>query len=113
MQLTNIIRTISLIGAFVFVTLSPTARAVIPPPDGGYPNETTAEGQDALFSLTSGSFNTAVGFQALHANTTGSSNTAAGDAALLSNTTGMTNTAVGPHALYLNTTGLANTAIGA
>ena len=34
---TKIIGTINLIGAFVVVTLSPTARAVIPPPDGGYP----------------------------------------------------------------------------
>src|SRR6476659_7620474 len=32
--------------------LSPQARAVSPPPDGGYPNNNTAEGQDALFSLT-------------------------------------------------------------
>src|SRR5256885_6121166 len=39
--------------------LSPTARAVDPPPDGGYPNANTAEGEDALFSLTSGSDNTA------------------------------------------------------
>jgi uncharacterized coiled-coil protein SlyX len=102
----------SLLAAACLV-LAPAAPAVSPPPDGGYANENTAEGQDALFSLTSGSFNTAIGFQALHANTTGSSNTATGDAALVNNTTGMRNTAVGPHALYLNTTGLANTAIGA
>jgi hypothetical protein len=25
-------------------------EAVVPPPDGGYPNFTTAEGQNALFS---------------------------------------------------------------
>jgi hypothetical protein len=37
--------------------LSPGAQAVSPPPDGGYPNENTAEGQDALFSLTSGGAN--------------------------------------------------------
>jgi len=28
-----------------------TTFAVDPPPDGGYPNDNTAEGQDALFSL--------------------------------------------------------------
>src|SRR5437899_3816823 len=31
--------------------LSPTAQAVDPPPDGGYPGQNTAEGTDALFSL--------------------------------------------------------------
>ena len=36
----------------------------------------TAEGTDALFSLTTGSDNTANGFQALYSNTTGNSNTA-------------------------------------
>ena len=35
--------------------LSPTARAVTPAPDGGYPNNNTAEGDNALFSLTTGS----------------------------------------------------------
>src|SRR5882724_1139717 len=68
--------------------LSPTARAVDPPPDGGYPNENTAEGEDALFSLTDGSFNTAVGYHALYSNTTGSANTAVGEVALRENTTG-------------------------
>jgi len=55
-----------LIGIFIttcFVFL-PNARAVDPPPDGGYPNQNTAEGEDALLSLTSGFFNTAVGYQA-------------------------------------------------
>ena len=37
----KIIRTISFAGALVFVTLSPTARAVTPPPDGGDPNQNT------------------------------------------------------------------------
>jgi hypothetical protein len=62
------IRTISLIGAFAFVTLSPTARAVTPAPDGGYPNQNTAEGEDALFNLTTGIDNTAIGFHALFNN---------------------------------------------
>ena len=44
--------------------LSPTARAVDPPPDGGYPNENTAEGDGALQSLTTGPGNTAIGFEA-------------------------------------------------
>jgi hypothetical protein len=41
--------------------LLPKALAVVPPPDGGYPGFNTAEGQNALFNLTSGSANTAVG----------------------------------------------------
>ena len=42
-----------------------TAKGVVPPPDGGYPNFTTAEGQNALFTLTSGAANTAVGWFSL------------------------------------------------
>ena len=51
--------------------LSPQARAVDPSPDGGYPGQNTAEGDDALFSLTTGTDNTAVGFNALFSNTIG------------------------------------------
>src|SRR5947208_9551964 len=62
--------------------ISPAARAVLPAPDGGYPGDNTAEGDNALFSLTTGADNTAIGFQALLSNTTGSDNTAIGDNAL-------------------------------
>ncbi len=41
------------------VLLPSLTWAVSPPPDGGYANETTAEGEDALFSLTNGYGNTA------------------------------------------------------
>ena len=92
--------------------LSPAAQAVDPPPDGGYPGDNTAEGEDALFSLTTGLDNTAMGFNALYHNTTGNGNTANGWAALFNNTTGFTNTAVGIYALISNTTGFLNTAIG-
>ena len=109
----KLIRTISLIGTLAFVTFSPTARAVDPPPDGGYPNGNTAEGQDALFSLTTGSYNLAIGLNSLHNNTTGSANTAAGSVALFNNTIGVFNTATGASALVANTTGNTNTAIGA
>src|SRR5262249_59865988 len=68
--------------------LSPTAQAQLsPPPDGGYDGNNTAEGTDALFSLTTGTDNSAIGFDALYSNTTGDSNTATGSAALMSNTT--------------------------
>jgi hypothetical protein len=87
------------------------AQAVVPPPDGGYPGGNTAEGQRALFSLTTGSFNTAVGFLSLTSNTEGQFNTGLGAGALLFNT-GQQNTATGAAALLNNTTGVKNTAIG-
>jgi hypothetical protein len=93
--------------------LSPTAQAQLsPPPDGGYAGNNTAEGTDALFSLTTGTDNTAIGFDALYGNTTGDSNTATGSEALMSNTTGIRNTANGFAALESNTTGERNTATG-
>jgi len=111
----------------VCIALSPSAQAVVPAPDGAYPNFTTAEGQNALkdlttgaantalgaysmFSTTTASFNTAVGALALDLNT-GDLNTAVGVAALLLNT-GPNNTAVGVDALGLNTTGASNAAVG-
>jgi Chaperone of endosialidase len=94
--------------------LSPMVQALLPPPppDGGYPNENTAEGDGALFSVTGGAWNTALGFGALTSNTRGDFNTATGDRALTSNTTGNFNTATGTDALGSNTDGDANTAIG-
>src|SRR5262245_42617703 len=106
----------------------PVGQAVVPPPDGGYPGGNTAEGQRALFSLTTGSFNTAVGFFSLGSNAegefntglgagalfanTGHQNTATGAAALLNNATGVKNTANGALALFSNITGNSNTASG-
>jgi Chaperone of endosialidase len=122
--------------ALAFLSLSPVApkaQAVNPPPDGGYPGGNTAEGQNALLSLTSGTYNTAVGFLSLRDNTegnfntaigagallfnvggelTGHQNTATGAGALLNNINGNRNTANGEAALFFNITGLNNTAIG-
>jgi hypothetical protein len=105
---------------FLFLALAlapsvvmPTARAVIPAPDGGYSNQNTAEGTDALFSSTTGFGNTATGFNALFHNTTGSVNVASGAYALAYNTTGYDNVASGAYALYGNTTGYYNVASGA
>jgi hypothetical protein len=113
----------------VYFALFQTAQAVSPPPDGGYPGGNTAEGQNALLSLTSGTYNTAVGFLGLQSNQTGSfntaigagtllantseRNTATGAGALLSNTTGENNTASGAFALFTSTIGIFNTANGA
>jgi hypothetical protein len=92
--------------------LSSTGHALSPPPDGGYANENTAEGDGALLSLTTGRSNTANGFQALFHNTTGYYNTATGFAALFQNSTGHDNTATGLWALAGNPTGKDNTATG-
>ncbi len=108
--------------------ISQGARAVTPAPDGFYPNFNTAEGQNALFSLTTGSANTAVGWFSLWSNAGGSFNTATGAGALLfniadantafgtvalfSNTTGINNTANGVGALFTNSDGFSNTATG-
>jgi uncharacterized coiled-coil protein SlyX len=92
--------------------LSQNAHGVTPPPDGGYPNQNTAEGDNALLSLTTGTNNTATGNSSLSDNTTGNNNTATGAGALLSNTGGNQNTALGSLALNSNTTGERNTATG-
>src|SRR6266511_2562131 len=90
---------------------APNAFGVVPAPDGGYPGFNTAEGQNALFSRTTGSANTAVGWNSLFSNTEGSFNTATGAGALLFNTAD-NNTAVGGAALLFNTTGFSNVAVG-
>jgi len=97
--------------ALVCFALVQNTQAVDPPPDGGY-GDNTAEGADALFSLTSGIGNTALGYQALYSNTGGGANTATGMNALKSNTNGLYNTATGCFALIYNSTGWDNTATG-
>ena len=92
--------------------LSPTARAVIPAPDGGYPNGNTAEGDSALANITMGFEDTAIGFQALSTDTAGFRNTAVGFDALSNSTVGSINTAIGTTALFNNTSGSYNTAAG-
>src|SRR6478672_3942588 len=100
--------------ALGYFALSPAPKAfgVVPAPDGGYPGNNTAEGANALFSLTSGIDNNALGFQALYHNTTGNYNTALGVNTLYRNSTGYENTAVGVQALFNNTIGFHNTALG-
>ena len=99
--------------ALACLALLPQAMAVVPPPDGGYAGYNTAEGQNALFNLTSlGVANTAVGWSSLLSATSGSFNTATGAGALLFNNANQ-NTAFGAAALLLNTDGDGNTAVGA
>ena len=87
------------------------ARAVSPPPDGCYPNFTTAEGCNALQNLVGGAGNTGLGWYALFGDVNGSFNTGVGGGALTLNDAD-SNTAVGAAALLLNTTGGENTAVG-
>ena len=112
-----------------------SAFGVVPAPDGGYPGFNTAEGTNALNSVTTGVGNVAVGWYSLFSNTDGTfntgvgagtllfnvgdqstgdgvNNTAIGAAALLFNTAGSLNTAVGTQALFSNTAGSLNTAVG-
>jgi hypothetical protein len=103
---------VPLVLALVGLAFSPVARALNPPPDGGYPNETTAEGDGALSSLTTGFGNTALGSNALHGDTEGSVNTATGRNALRFHITGDHNTATGGAALVFNADGEGNTATG-
>jgi len=114
--------------ALVCFGLVQNAQAVVPAPDGGYPGGNTAEGQNALLNLTTGTYNTAIGIYSLLGLTdgsfctgvgagtllanTGDQNTATGAGALLSNTEGSFNTANGAFALFGNTTGDYNTATG-
>ena len=95
--------------------LSPTVRAVTPAPDGGYPNDNTAEGENALFDLdvNNSTDNTAVGFEAMHFNVVTFGNTAVGSQALEFGGSGNFNVAVGFEALFQDGTGNNNTAIGA
>jgi uncharacterized coiled-coil protein SlyX len=123
----NILYTMLLL-ALGLLALSPIAQAVVPAPDGGYPGGNTAEGQNALLSRTTGTYNTAVGIYSILSLTDGNfctgvgagtllsntanENTATGAGALLSNTTGLQNTANGAFALFSNTEGSFNTATG-
>jgi hypothetical protein len=114
--------------ALICFSFLPKVHAVNPPPGGAYAGANTAEGANALFSLTTGLYNTAIGFFSLEGVTTGNfntavgagalfantgdENTATGAGALLNNTIGDHNTANGESALFKNSTGTANTAVG-
>src|SRR5262245_52743889 len=101
--------TLFMLGCFAF---SPQMQALSPPPDGGYPNGNTAEGDSALSGLTSGFYNSAVGFLSLLSNGAASFNTGVGAGTLLLNTANE-QTAFGAGVLLSNTTGANNTGVGA
>jgi hypothetical protein len=95
------------VAAMCFACL-PVTDAVMPAPDGGYGGNNTAEGTDALFSLTNGGNNTATGFRALFSNLGGGGNTAVGSQALLNNVSGSHNIALGANSGTNITTGSFN-----
>src|ERR1044071_2544806 len=88
--------------AWLGMLSTPNVFGVVPPPDGGYPNFTTAEGTKALQSLTTGSANTGIGWVSLASVTDGSYNTGVGAGTLALNTADE-NTAPGTGALLLHT----------
>jgi hypothetical protein len=105
----------TVLSALVCFGLMPGAKAVepaTPQPDPALAGGNTADGQLALFSLTTGTFNSAFGFESLLILSDASFDTGIGAGALLADNGG-TNTAVGAGALLTNSTGVANNAVGA
>ena len=118
MKKRNIIAVLSVLVSLALLPIAQAAPAPNTPDPGGKPVSNTADGQNALLSITTGIHNSAFGFDALLSNSISKFNTAVGSVALLSDngTTageGDQNTAVGTGALLSNTTGGSNTAIGA
>ena len=120
MKKRNIIAVLSALVCFGLcqqVQAAPAPETPDPGAVGGSFN--TADGSNALRSVTTGLGNSAFGWFSLLSNTDGSNNTAVGAASLLFNigdsTTGegQENTAAGTAALLFNSTGSQNTAVAA
>jgi hypothetical protein len=101
-------------GPEIRANLNPQVMQLPATPDPGSVGGTfnTADGANALASVTTGAANAAFGWFSLFSNAEGTFNTGAGAATLLFNTAS-NNTAFGGAALLFNTTGTANTAVGA
>src|SRR5205823_11400440 len=108
---------LSALTCFAFLQQTQAVEPATPDP-GPRPSTNTADGQAALFSLTTGLYNSAFGFDSLLSNSTSNFNTGVGAGTLLLDNgdptvgEGVRNTAVGAGALLDNTTGGSNTAVG-
>jgi trimeric autotransporter adhesin len=126
-QITTLVLSLLVLANWALPQVAQAALDVNPPPDGAYPGGNTAEGQQALFSRTSGIYNNAIGIYSLFSLTTASFNTGDGAGTLLLNNANENtatgagallfnnaprNTADGAFALFSNTTGVDNTAVG-
>jgi hypothetical protein len=110
----------TVLSALVCFGLCQQVQSATDTPDpGAKPLSNTADGANALLSITTGLYNSAFGFDALLLNSTGNFNTGIGAGALLLNNgdptafEGIENTAVGAGALLSNTIGEDNNAVGA
>jgi hypothetical protein len=104
---------VALLSALACFAFSPQMQAATDTPDPGpKPISNTADGQLALLSVTTGTFNSAFGFDSLVVLTDASFNTGVGAGTLLLNTASQ-NTAVGAGALLSNADGADNNAVGA
>ncbi len=99
---------------FLFLALASFAfpnhvSGVNPPPDGGYPNQNTAEGEDALFSLDAeAQYHTAFGYHANYSVVSASYDTAVGASALSGQIFHYypVNTVIGSHAMVIDSSGI-------
>src|SRR5579884_1497640 len=102
--------------ALLCCVLLPKAQTA---PESALPGFNTADGDHALFNVTTGVGNAAFGWYSLFANSDGAFNTGVGAGTLALNVgnqstgEGTQNTAVGAVALLLNSRGHGNTAVGA
>ena len=96
--ITNITYSALTLFALACLALLPEARATCQ--DACLTNFNTAQGDDALASLTTGAASTAFGAEALFSATSAAGNTAVGNSSLYSDSTGGANVAVGSGALF-------------
>src|SRR6266498_1412380 len=103
----------TLLSALVCFGLCQQLQSATDTPDpGAKPLSNTADGTNALLSITTGLYNSAFGFDAVLSNSDASFDTGIGAGTLLTNSTGSDNNAVGAFALFSNTTASFNNAFG-
>src|SRR5262245_54103832 len=109
-QLTKTRQWLAIFLTLVCLSFAQPTRAVVPPPDGGYPGFTTAVGTNTLKNLTTGVANTGAGWYSLFTNSSGNYNTGAGAGTLIFNN-GDENTDTCVAALLHKPSGIGHTAL--